>query len=57
MRDWNELLQAASGSGTPARICFQDPDLVVAIETVGPQAGVALLSREDLTRHPLVRPD
>lgn len=52
-----ELLRAAGDSGAPARVCFQDPDLVVAIETVGPQAGVALLSREDLARHPLVRPD
>lgn len=50
------LLQAASGSGAPARICFEDPHLIVTIETVGPQAGVALLSREDLARHPFVCP-
>lgn len=50
------LLEAASASGDPARVSFEDPDLIVAIETVGSQAGVALLSRDDLARHPLVRP-
>jgi tRNA(Ser,Leu) C12 N-acetylase TAN1 len=49
------LLQTAGASGPPARVSFEDPDLVVAIETVGSQAGVALLSREDVERHPLVR--
>ena len=51
------LLQAAVSSGAPARISFEDPDFVVAIETIGPQAGVALLSREDLARHPFLSPD
>jgi tRNA(Ser,Leu) C12 N-acetylase TAN1 len=50
------LLEAAGASGAPARISFEDPDLVVAIETVGSQAGVALLTRDDLARHPLLRP-
>jgi tRNA(Ser,Leu) C12 N-acetylase TAN1 len=45
-----------AGAGAPARVTFQDPDRVVSIETVGSQAGVALFSREDLARHPLVRP-
>lgn len=51
------LLEAVGGSGASARISFEDPDLVVTIETVGPQAGVALLSRDDLARHPFLRPD
>jgi tRNA(Ser,Leu) C12 N-acetylase TAN1 len=52
----DSLLQAVSASGVAARVSFDDPDLVVAIETVGSQAGVALLSRDDLARHPLLRP-
>jgi len=50
------LLEAAGASGAPARVSFQDPDRVVAIETIGSQAGVALFSREDLAQHRLVRP-
>jgi hypothetical protein len=50
------LLQAASASGAPARIAFEEPDLVVAIETVGSQAGVALVSRDQLARYPFLRP-
>lgn len=51
------LLERALASGAPARVSFDAPDFVVAIETLGPQAGVALLSREDLARHPFLAPD
>ena len=52
----DSLLQAASDSGAPARISFEDPDFVVAVETVGSQAGVALVSRDQLARYPFLRP-
>lgn len=52
------LLDAATpASETPTRISFDAPDYVVAIETVGTQAGVALLSADDLARHPFLWPD
>jgi len=51
------LLAALAESGTPGKISFSDPDVVIAIDTVDDRAGMALWSREDLARHPLVRPD
>lgn len=51
------LLAALAEAGTPGTISFSDPDVVIAIDTVDDRAGMALWSREDLARHPLVRPD
>jgi len=50
------LLEELRAAGTPARIAFEDPDAVVAVETVGTQAGVSLWTREDLRRYPFLRP-
>lgn len=52
----DSLLEAVGDSAAPARISFEDPDLVVAIETVGAQAGVALVSRDELARYEFLRP-
>lgn len=49
------ILEAIQQQGRPGRISFSDPDAVVAIETVGPQAGLALWRREELERWPLLR--
>jgi tRNA(Ser,Leu) C12 N-acetylase TAN1 len=43
--------------GTPARVTFEDPDFIVAVETVGQRAGMSLWSREELQRYPFVRLD
>lgn len=51
------LLAALAQAGTPGRIDFSDPDAVIAIDTVDDRAGMALWRREDLARHPLLRPD
>ncbi len=51
------LLDALAQAGSPGKISFSDPDAVIAIDTVDDCAGLALWTREDLTRHPLLRPD
>ena len=51
------LLETLEKAGTPGRITFQDPDAVLAVETVGNQAGLSLWSREDLQRYPFLKPD
>jgi tRNA(Ser,Leu) C12 N-acetylase TAN1 len=51
------LLEALQRAGTPGSISFTDPDAVIAIDTIDDRAGIALWTREDLARHPLLRPD
>jgi len=51
------LLEALKEAGTPGSLSFSDPDAVIAIDTVDEHAGVAIWTREDLTRHHLLRPD
>src|SRR6185369_3282077 len=51
------LLEALEMAGTPGRISFDDPDAVLALETVGTRAGLALWTREELNRYPLLHLD
>jgi tRNA(Ser,Leu) C12 N-acetylase TAN1 len=51
------LLEALAATGAPGGIAFDDPDCVVLIETVGQRAGVALWTREDMTRYPFLGVD
>jgi hypothetical protein len=51
------LLDALAAAGTPGSLDFADPDVVVAIETVGHRAGVSLWTREELKKYPFLRPD
>ncbi len=51
------LLDALAQIGSSGKISFSDPDAVIAIDTVDDCAGLALWTREDLTRHRLLRPD
>jgi tRNA(Ser,Leu) C12 N-acetylase TAN1 len=44
-------------TGRPGSVRFEDPDYVLDIETVGPQAGMSLWSRDDLARFPFLRVD
>jgi hypothetical protein len=41
----------------PGSISFTDPAFVIVIDTIDDRAGLALWSREDLSRHRLLRPD
>lgn len=38
-----------------ARVDFEDPDLILAVETVDQRAGLSLWPREERARHPLLR--
>ncbi|HEY3444823.1 MAG TPA: THUMP domain-containing protein [Myxococcales bacterium] len=51
------LYERLEKAGTPARVSFEDPDAVVLVETVGTQAGMALLGREELGHSRLLRAD
>ncbi|NDY42701.1 hypothetical protein G3N55_07590 [Dissulfurirhabdus thermomarina] len=48
------LLGELEARGGPGRIAFEDPDAVIALETVGGRAGLSLWRREALRRYPLL---
>lgn len=50
------LLEAAAARGVPAKIRYDDPDRVVALEMIDGRAGLTVWTREDLARFPLLRP-
>lgn len=49
------LLEELEKSGKPGKISFDDPDAVIAIETLGTWAGLALFTREEKERYPFIR--
>jgi tRNA(Ser,Leu) C12 N-acetylase TAN1 len=49
------LISRADEHGGTTRVCFRDPDVVVAIETTGNVVGVGLLTREMRVAFPFVR--
>jgi tRNA(Ser,Leu) C12 N-acetylase TAN1 len=51
------LLQELEMAGTKGRIAFEDPDAIIALETLGPRAGLSLWTRDDLKRYPLLHLD
>jgi tRNA(Ser,Leu) C12 N-acetylase TAN1 len=51
------ILARLAEQGSPGRVDFDDPDVVVAVEVVGDVAGVAILPRALRQAHPLVRID
>jgi tRNA(Ser,Leu) C12 N-acetylase TAN1 len=51
------LLDAMKKNGRPGHITFDNPDFIIAVETVGQWAGLSLWKREDLERYPFVRLD
>lgn len=51
------LLECLEKAGTPGRITFDDPDLIIALETVGQRAGLSLWTREERLRYPFLRLD
>jgi tRNA(Ser,Leu) C12 N-acetylase TAN1 len=48
------IVDATAQSGNPAVLSFDDPDAVIAVETIGNQAGMSLWRREDLQRYPFL---
>ena len=51
------LLEALETAGAPGRIAFDGPDAIIALETIGPRAGLSLWSREELALYPLLHLD
>jgi tRNA(Ser,Leu) C12 N-acetylase TAN1 len=51
------LLENLEKAGTPAYITFEDPDAILAVETVNQWAGLALWARDDLKRYPFLHLD
>lgn len=51
------LLQTLEKTGNPGRITFEDPDCIIAIETLGTRAGLSLWTRDDMKRYPLLHLD
>ena len=51
------LLDALKKSGSTGRIVFNDPDFVIAVESVGTRAGLSIWSKDDLLRYPFLRLD
>jgi hypothetical protein len=49
------LLDELARRGTPGRFEPDDPDLVIAIETIRDEAGLALWTRAELDRYPFLR--
>lgn len=48
------VIDALAQGGAAARVSFDDPDLIIAVETVGQTAGVSLWEREQRRRYPLL---
>jgi hypothetical protein len=48
------LLETLAAAGHPGRIRFDDPDYVLLIETLAGNAGMTLLTGEDLKRYPFL---
>jgi tRNA(Ser,Leu) C12 N-acetylase TAN1 len=51
------LLDALEKAGTPGSITFEDPDVILDIETLGTWAAMSVWTREDLKRYPFLRVD
>ncbi len=51
------LLAALERAKTPGRLSFDDPDVIIDVDTVGQRAGLSLWTREDLRRYPFLKLD
>jgi len=51
------LLEKLVEAGRPGKVAFDDPDAIIALETIGTQAGISLFSRDELQRFPLLHLD
>lgn len=52
-----EVLVATKARGAEATVLFEEPEAVIAVDTIDDQAAMSLWTREDLARHRLLRPD
>lgn len=52
----DQIVEALEDRGESATVSFEDPDVVVAVETISTRAGIAFLERDDLDRYPFLGP-
>lgn len=53
-RSLGEAMLESVPPDAPGRISFEDPEAVLAIDTVGDRAGMSLWNREELRRYPFL---
>jgi tRNA(Ser,Leu) C12 N-acetylase TAN1 len=51
------ILRLLADRGAPGRVSFDDPDVVIDIETLNDEAAISMWTRDDLTTHPFLRVD
>lgn len=51
------LIEEVAQAGGETRVNFDDPDFIIALETVGQRAGLSIWGREQLQRYPLLKLD
>lgn len=51
------IFEQLQRQGADARVCFEDPDVIIALESVGQRAGLSVWERELRARYPLLRLD
>jgi tRNA(Ser,Leu) C12 N-acetylase TAN1 len=51
------LLEALEKAGTPGRVTFEDPDVIVVLVTLGNWAGLSVWTRKDRQRYPILHSD
>lgn len=51
------LIQQLNEAGTPGQIGFDNPDCIIALESVGQWAGLSLWTRDEIHQYPLLKLD
>jgi tRNA(Ser,Leu) C12 N-acetylase TAN1 len=49
------ILRQLSDRGKPGRVTFEDPDVVIDIETLNDEAAISMWTRDDLNTYPFLR--
>jgi len=53
----NYIIESLKKARMPGRITFEDPDFIIAAETIGQRAGLSLWSRRALCSYPFLKLD
>jgi tRNA(Ser,Leu) C12 N-acetylase TAN1 len=48
------MTKALQAAGSRARVSFDDPDVIIAVETVDQRGGMSMWTRQDLERYPFL---
>ena len=51
------ILDALEQQGNPARMSFEDPDIIIDVDTVDGRAGLSCWTRDDLASYPFLKLD